>query len=155
MEFSDAPLASYVSANTPESDFQRKAARWAMIRDRVAAQQMLLDSLKQEMIEDLREFGVRDEKGSYALDLGRSYEVGGKSFTGLKYQRSVTREVDEDAASRIGKEKSVYDRLFPPRPVFDAQEVYVLFQEGLLTEEEVDQVFPEKTVWSFVRVGGK
>lgn len=155
MEFSDAPPASVINAHTPESDFNRKAAQWALIKDRVETQKTLLDSLKDDMVEDLKEFGVRDDKGSYVIDLGRSYDVAGKSFTGLKYQKGTTRIADEDTAERLGKEKGLYDRLFPPQPVFDAQEVYVLFQEGLLTEEEVDEIFPEKVTWSFVRVGAK
>ncbi|WP_409238330.1 hypothetical protein [Streptomyces sp. PA5.6] len=155
MEFSDAPPASAITARTPEGDFNRKAAQWALIRDRVETQQTLLDSLKDDMVEDLKEFGVRDDKGSYIIDLGRSYEVAGKKFTGLKYQKRSTRIADEDTAARLATEKGLYNRLFPAQPVFDAQEVYVLFQEGLLTEAEVDEIFPEETTWSFVRVGAK
>lgn len=155
MEFSDAPLASSANANTAESDFNRKAAQWALIKDRVETQQTLLDALKEDMVADLKALGVRDDKGSYVMDLGRSYEVNGKAFTGLKYQKGTTRIVDEDAAGRLAKEKGLHKRLFPSQPTFDAQEVYVLFQEGLLTEEEVDAIFPEKVTWSFVRVGAK
>ncbi|MFI2616698.1 hypothetical protein [Streptomyces sp. NPDC018584] len=155
MEFSDAHPASAINANTPESDFNRKAAQWALIKDRVETQQTLLDSLKSDMVEDLKEYGVRDDKGSYVIDLGRSYEVAGKKFTGLKYQKGTTRIADEDTAERLGKAKGLYDRLFPAQPAFDAQEVYVCFQEGLLSEEEVDEIFPEKVTWSFVRVGAK
>ncbi len=155
MEFSDAPPASAINANTPESDFNRKAAQWALIKGRVETQKTLLDSLKDDMVEDLKEFGVRDDKGSFVIDLGRSYEVAGKKFTGLKYQKGTTRIADEDTAERLAKDKGLYDRLFPAQPAFDAQEVYVLFQEGLLTEEEVDEIFPEKVTWSFVRVGAK
>ncbi|MDJ0463158.1 hypothetical protein [Streptomyces sp. H27-C3] len=155
MEFSDAPLASSTNANTTESDFNRKAAQWALVKDRVEAQQNLLDTLKEDMVEDLKDFGVRDDKGSYVIDLGRSYEVNGKAFTGLKYQKGTTRIADQDTAERLAKEKGLHGRLFPAQPAFDAQEVYVLFQEGLLTEEEVDEIFPEKVTWSFVRVGAK
>lgn len=155
MEFSDAPPANTNNANTPETDFNRKAAQWALIKDRVETQKTLLDSLKDDMVEDLKEFGVRDDKGSYVIDLGRSYEVAGKRFTGLKYQKGTTRIADEDTAERLAKEKGLYGRLFPAQPAFDPQEVYVLFQEGLLTEEEVDEIFPEKVTWSFVRVGAK
>ncbi|WP_189764378.1 hypothetical protein [Streptomyces xanthochromogenes] len=144
-----------MTANTVASDFNRKAAQWALIMDRVATQQTLLEALKADMIEDLQDFGVRDHKGSYVLDLGRSYEVAGKKFTGLKYQRGSTRTANTEKAEQLAKEKGLVERLFPAQPVFDPQEVYVAFQEGLLTEEEVDQIFPEKTTWSFVRVGAK
>ncbi|MFE9412357.1 hypothetical protein ACFYN0_26715 [Streptomyces sp. NPDC006704] len=155
MEFSDAPLSSEMTANTVASDFARKAAQWALIMDRVATQQTLLDALKADLIEDLRDFGVQDHKGSYILDLPRAYEVAGKKFTGLKYQRGSSRTADAAKAEQLAKEKGLLDRLFPATPTFDPQEVYVAFQEGLLTEEEVDLIFPEKTTWSFVRVGAK
>ncbi|WP_274916922.1 hypothetical protein [Streptomyces sp. WZ-12] len=153
MQFSDAPASSALTASTPESDFNRKAAQWALIRDRVEAQNRVLDGLKDAMVTDLKNHGVKDDKGSFVIDLGTSYEVAGKSFSAMKYERSVRRAADENVAEELAQKKGLLDRLFPRQRMFDPDEVYVLLQEDLLTEDEVDAIFPEHESFRLVRVG--
>ncbi|MEU7147067.1 hypothetical protein AB0B15_03345 [Streptomyces sp. NPDC045456] len=150
MQFSDAPVPRTAAA--PETDLERLAAAYTYIRNRVEPQTAELNRLKKQLSAMTQQIGVRDENGSYTVALQRSYDVGDKRVSGLKWQRSVTRIADEEAAERIAKKKKCTGRLFPRQPVFDPQEVYVLFQEGRLTEEEVDEIFPEKETFSFVLV---
>ncbi|MET9119975.1 hypothetical protein [Streptomyces sp. NPDC004528] len=170
MEFSDAPAESVLNANTPESAFERKAAQWAIIKTRVDSQTTLLNKLRDDMSDDLRSFGIKDEKGSYIIELPQPLSVSDKKFKGMKLERyttqtsdedvaeTVAREVDQEAAERVAagledlQEKTVYDRLFPLVRVFDPQEAYVLYQEGRLSDDDMDRMFPEKEGWRFVRV---
>ncbi|MCC3766027.1 hypothetical protein [Streptomyces sp. UNOC14_S4] len=150
----DIPDASRDSQNeAPEAAFRRKAARWALVRSQIEAQTRILDDLKRSLSANLQEFGIRDDNGSYIIDLGTTYEVSGKPFTALKLECSRQRTADEDVAERIALEKNLLDRLFPHRRVFDPQEVHVLLQEDLLTEDEVDEIFPEEISYRFVRAG--
>ncbi|WP_063728956.1 hypothetical protein [Streptomyces sp. RTd22] len=163
MDFSDAPAESVLTANTPESAFERKAAQWALIKARVDTQTSLLNKLRDDMTVDLREFGVQDEKGSYIIELPRPLSVADKKFKGMKLERYTTQGMDEDEAEAIardldseatgkGNDAVIYDRLFPLVRQFDPQEAYVLYQEGRLTEDHLDRIFPEKEGFRFVRV---
>ncbi|MEU7278661.1 hypothetical protein AB0A69_07705 [Streptomyces sp. NPDC045431] len=163
MDFSDAPAESVLTANTPESAFGRKAAQWALIKHRVDTQTTLLNKLRDEMAVDLREVGIQDEKGSYIIELPRPLRVGEKSFKGMKLERYTSQGLDEDEAEDIarvldneatanGADAVVYERLFPMVRQFDPQEAYVLYQEGLLTDEHMERIFPEKEGFRFKRV---
>ncbi|MFI1796541.1 hypothetical protein ACH427_04170 [Streptomyces sp. NPDC020379] len=149
----DTPDASSSQNEAPEAAFRGKAAKWALIKSRIEAETRILENLKKSLSADLQEFGIRDANGSYIIDLGTSYEVSGKPFTALKLECSRRRTADEDTAERIALEKGLLDRLFPHRRTFDPQEVHVLLQEDLLTEDEVDAIFPEETSYRFVRAG--
>jgi hypothetical protein len=163
VEFSDAPAESVLTANTPESAFERKAAQWAVIKSRVDTQTSMLNKLRDDMSVDLREFGIQDDKGSYIIELPRPLRVGDKQFKGMKLERYTTQGLDEDAAEDIardldtaaaegGNDAVLYDRLFPMVRQFDPQEAYVLYQEGLLAEEHLERIFPEKEGFRFKRV---
>lgn len=163
MDFSDAPAGSVLTANTPESAFERKAAQWALIKSRVDTQTTLLNKLRDDMTVDLREIGVQDEKGSYIIELPRPLSVGDKKFKGMKLERYTSEGLNEDEAETIardldsqaaekGDDAVIYDRLFPLVRQFDPQEAYVLYQEGLLSEEDLERIFPEKEGFRFVRV---
>ncbi|MCZ0981883.1 hypothetical protein O1L60_31225 [Streptomyces diastatochromogenes] len=115
------------------------------------------------MSEDLREFGVQDEKGSYIIELPRPLRLGEKSYKGMKLERYTTQGTSEDEAEAIARDLDtqaaeqdrdavIYDRLFPQVRQFDPQEAYVLYQEGLLTEDHLDRIFPETEGWRFKRV---
>ncbi|MFL4491773.1 hypothetical protein ACJ6WD_11030 [Streptomyces sp. VTCC 41912] len=163
MDFSDAPAGSVLTANTPESAFERKAAQWALIKARVDTQTTLLNRLRDDMTADLREVGIQDEKGSYLIELPRPLSVGDKQFKGMKLERYTIQGSDENEAEVIARdldvqakeqnrEAAVYERLFPLVRQFDAQEAYVLYQEGLLTDEQMDRIFPETEGFRFKRV---
>ncbi|MFD6934618.1 hypothetical protein ACFWAP_00485 [Streptomyces goshikiensis] len=170
MEFSDAPAESVLNANTPESAFERKAAQWAVIKARVDTQTSMLNKLRDDMSADLRTFGVKDDKGSYIIELPAALSVGDKRFKGMKLERTTTQVADEEVAESIAHhvdseeaesaaagdtdppEATVYDRLFPLVRQFDPQEAYVLYQEGRLSDADMEHMFPEKEGWRFVRV---
>ncbi|MEU5425146.1 hypothetical protein AB0H73_06005 [Streptomyces olivoreticuli] len=153
MPFSDAPESAAPHDESPESRFRRNAQRWALIKDRVETQRQLLDPLQESMVEDLKVIGIKDDNGSYLIDLGTSHAVAGKTFSALKWERSVRRHADENMAEILAVRKNLLDRLFPHQRVFDVQEVHVLLQEGLLTEDEVAEIFPEEESFRFVRAG--
>ncbi|MGD6750315.1 hypothetical protein [Streptomyces sp. BH105] len=159
MDFSDAPAESVLTANTPESAFERKAAQWALIKHRVDTQSRILNKLRDDMTLDLREVGIQDEKGSYIIELPRPLTVGDKAFKAMKLERYVSQDTDEEAAEDIVRDldaeaagTGIEERLFPMVRQFDPQEAYVLYQEGLLTEDHLRRIFPEKEGFRFKRV---
>lgn len=63
-------------------------------------------------------------------------------YVALVRQRRVSRKVDEDAAREIVERAGLVDRLYKLVPVLDEDEVFAAMNEGLLSPEDVDAMFP-------------
>ena len=101
----------------------------------------------QSQLSDLvDEVGEPDEKGHIWLRLPQ--EVGG--YTALQRQRKVSQSLDEDVAEELLKSKGLFDRCYAMRPVLKEDEVMAAHFEGLITEEEIDKMFPQKVSYAFI-----
>lgn len=107
--------------------------------------------LKKEMMDALHTSGEEDDKGHKYLYFKNPIAIGGKKFSGLKRERRVSRLFDEDAAETLLEGKGLLERVQKEvvTTVLDQDEVYVLNQEGLLTDEEVDSLFAESESFAF------
>jgi hypothetical protein len=65
-------------------------------------------------------------------------------------QAKVTTAVDTTKAEAVARQKDIYDRLFKPVPTLDQDAVMVAVLEGLITDEELAEIFPKKTIFAFV-----
>lgn len=65
-------------------------------------------------------------------------------------QRKTFNEVDETKAEAIARRKGLYERLFQPVMTLDESAVVVAHEEGLLTDDEVEEMFPKKVQYAFV-----
>lgn len=90
--------------------------------------------------------GEADDKGHLWYQLPE--EVDG--YVSLKRERRVSQSLDLDEAERILKEKGLDSRCFVTMPVLNEDEVMACLYEGLLTEEDVDTMFPKKITWAFI-----
>ncbi|GAA0286747.1 hypothetical protein GCM10010302_26320 [Streptomyces polychromogenes] len=52
---------------------------------------------------------------------------------------------DLDAADAICRQRGLYDRVFPLRPVFDRQALNDVYAEGLLTDADMTRIMLEIT----------
>lgn len=90
--------------------------------------------------------GEPDDKGHLWYQLPE--EVDG--YVSLKRERRVSQSLDLEEAERILKEKGLDSRCFVTMPVLNEDEVMACLYEGLLTEEDVDTMFPKKITWAFI-----
>lgn len=95
--------------------------------------------------------GQVDEKGSKFWDLPAPIEVNGQKFTSVKREKRTSIGLDADATEVLMTQKGLKDRVFKEvtTTVLDQEELYVLNQEGLLTDEELDALFTETTTYAF------
>lgn len=73
-----------------------------------------------------------------------------RGIAAIVRQRRVSTLVDETAAEGIARTRGIYERLFPPKPTLDEAAVFVAVEEGLLTDEDLDRIFPKKVVHAMV-----
>lgn len=102
--------------------------------------------LKTDLSQFVDEFGEYDAKGHRIFELPE--EVDG--YVSLQRQRRVSQRLDADEAERILKDKKLTDRCYKLMPVLDEDAVMSCFYEGLLTEEDIDTMFPKTETWAFV-----
>lgn len=73
-----------------------------------------------------------------------------RGFAGFIRQAKVSTGTNVVQAEAIARRKGLYERLFKPVPTLDESEVMVARAEGLLTDDELAEMFPRSTVHSLV-----
>ena len=125
-----------------------------LVRQYSAVKQMLNDvsdrekKLKEELKSIVLESGELDEKGSTSLEVDDEISKVRK----LVQQRRVSKSFDPDAAESILKEKGLFDRCIEMVPALDEQEILAARYEDLLTDDDIDAMFPAKESFAFMVV---
>jgi len=91
-----------------------------------------------------------NEKGSIVLDFPQSIEV---IFCIQKTAR-ISPYLDGTVAERIIEEKGIGDDVYKMVRVIDEGALMSQLYEGKLTEDEIDEMFPKKTVWALMTKKG-
>jgi hypothetical protein len=104
------------------------------------------DQIRDRLAEIVMSTGEADENGSVWLDLPDEIE----GIVALKRERRVSQSLDADEAERILESKGLAARCYKTIPVLDEDEVMAALYEGLLTEADIDTMFPKKVSWAFV-----
>jgi hypothetical protein len=123
--------------------------QWATMKsegDLIAKRQK---ELRDEMTAEVQEKGIPDEKGSLYLNLHTEVTVGSKTYRTLKSERRVSERLDETAAEQLLAGKGLLERAMKTVVVFDPNELYVLNQEGLLSDDELDSLIVISESWAF------
>lgn len=124
---------------------------WALLKsktDQLTAEQ---NKLRDRVVKAVEERGYTDHKGSQYLDLPFPITAGDTSYMRIKRERRVTVVPDATAAETIlrAKGEHIFHRAFPPVPMLDQNELYVLLQEGILTEDDMDAIFIQRESFAF------
>lgn len=108
----------------------------------------LQSEIKKKLIAFVETNGETDDKGHVWFDLPEEFE----GYKGMQRQRRVSQKLDMDAAQEILDKLGLSDRCVKMVPSLDEDEVMACLYEGLLTEDEIDQMFPKTITWAFVPV---
>ncbi|MFE4681559.1 hypothetical protein ACFRNJ_12075 [Streptomyces sp. NPDC056721] len=114
------------------------------------------NKLRDEVSAHVDASGETDEKGSKFWKLDPPIEVNGQKFTEVKRERRVSQSLDEEKTDELVTAKGVRDRVFKTveMEVLDQDELYVLNQEGLLSDEEIDGLWVENVSFAFKPIRG-
>ena len=103
------------------------------------------NKIKAELSDLVDTDGIPDEKGHLLYDLPQTIA----GVTALKRQRRVSQSLDSGVADKILKDKGIYDRCYKMVPTLDESEVMACLYDELLTEEEIDEMFPKSVSYAF------
>lgn len=123
-----------------------KVRKYVNLRSRIEDLTKEQSSLKTELSTLVDNEGTPDEKGHLWYSLPE--EVDG--YISLQRQRRVTQKLDEEEASRTLTARGLSERCYKMVPVLDESEVMACLYEGLLTEEEIDAMFPKSVSYAFI-----
>lgn len=73
-----------------------------------------------------------------------------KGTVTLTKQRKVIKNLDIQIAENILTSKGIKDKCLKMVPVLDEAAIMSSFYEGLLTEEDIDSMFPAKVIYAFL-----
>ena len=123
-----------------------KVRKYVSLRGRIVDLTKEQSVLKSELSDLVDNEGTADDKGHIWYSLPE--EVDG--YQSLQRQRRVSQRLDEDTARAILKQKGLTDRCYKLVPVLDEAEVMACLYESLLTEEEIDSMFPKSVSYAFI-----
>lgn len=137
-------------AATPErsisAGFDRDAAEYIRLKveaDRIKKRQT---ELRESIFAYLLENEQADEDGHLTAELEDTYEGYGK----IQRQRRVKTLVDEEFAERLLKERGLWERCVKLVPQVQEDEVLACRFEDLITEDEIEQIFPAQITYALV-----
>ena len=141
-------MPKVVERNLPQegNPIVSKVRKYVSLRSRIEDLTKEQSSLKTELSDLVDNEGTPDEKGHIWYSLPE--EVDG--YVSLQRQRRVTQKLDEDTARAVLKQKGLIDRCYKLVPVLDEAEVMACLYEDLLTEEEIDSMFPKSVSYAFI-----
>lgn len=129
-----------------DNTFMTKVAAFLSLRSRIDDLTKEKASIQSDLSELVDTTGEPDEKGNLWIHL--PHEVDG--YTALQRQRKVSQVLDQEVAENILKNKNLFERCYKMQPVLKEDEVMAAHFEGLISEEEIDKMFPNKVTWAFV-----
>lgn len=134
----------------------RSTLEWLHAKVQTKAMSARANRLRDELDQFVAVAGYADDKGHIYLDLPTPLEVGGTKVGALKREKRISRTANieriGELADRVDAEHPdahLRERLFPLRPVLDEDELYVAYQDGLVSEADIDDVFDAKVTWAF------
>ena len=132
--------------NTDENDLIARTKKYAFLKSQLDYLEKEQKALREELFTVLDGEGEVDDKGNVMIQLPQ--EVDG--FNSIIKQRRVTRKVDELKAEEIITAHGLEDSLYKTIRVVDEDALMAALYEEVLTEEEVDEMYPPKVVWALV-----
>lgn len=132
---------------TNEEIFLDKTSSFLRLKNTISDLTTEANALRDELAAIVDEIGEEDESGSRWVPLP---EEGIEGFSSLKRERRVSHSVNETVAEEILKANGLYERCFDTVRVLNQDAVMGCLIEGLLTEEDVAEMFPAKVSWAFV-----
>jgi len=116
------------------------------LKERIDELTAVQSDIKKSLKQGIEELGETDDRGHIVIDLGE--EVGG--IRKVMQQKRVSKNLDIEIAEKLLNEKGLHDRCVTMVPVLDEAEIMAAYYEGLITEDDIDTMFPAKITWALV-----
>jgi hypothetical protein len=129
-----------------ENDLISRTKKYAFLKSQLDYFEKEQKALRALLFENLDEIGEEDDKGNVVIELPEEVE----GYSSVVKQRRVSRKIDEARAEEIITEHELEDVLYKTIRVVDEDALMAALYEDVLTEEEVDEMYPQSITWALV-----
>jgi hypothetical protein len=123
-----------------------QAKEFAFAKKQIDILEKRQKELREQLFNHIEERGEVDDKGNIILELPEELD----DVFSITKQRRVTRKIDEDVAFDIIDEKGLRDKLIKIVEVIDEDALMAALYNDELTEDEIDEMYPQSVVWALV-----
>lgn len=102
--------------------------------------------MKSRVVEQLKELGEEDSKGNLVIEI-KDKET---KINSVVHQKRVSKSLDMEKAEQILKAKGIKDRCIITVKTISEEEIMAAYFEGLITEAEIDEMFPSKVSYALI-----
>lgn len=124
---------------------------WAALKFEDAGLTKRMGKIRDALMAEAETHGTADSNGHLYLDV-KPFTFEGKTYGAIKRERRVSQLFDDDKALKLAEKKNVRDRVIKTVEVLDQDEFYVLNQEGIISDKELDGLISSKVTWAFQQV---
>lgn len=132
--------------NVDENDLVARAKKYSFLKSQLDYLEKEQKALRSDLFETIDEQGEEDSKGNLVLELPT--EVDG--YVSIMKQRRVSRKVNEIKAEEIIEAKGLTDKLYKTIRVINEDALMAALYSDELTEEEIEEIYPQSVVWALV-----
>lgn len=132
--------------NTDADDFIANAKQYSFTKQQLEYWEKQQKELKAKLFEKLDETGESDSSGNIVIELPE--EIDGA--VAIVKQRRVSRKINEERAFELIEEKGLRDSLIVTKEVVDEDALMAALYSDELTEEEIEEMYPQQIVWALV-----
>lgn len=129
-----------------ENDLISRTKKYAFLKAQLDFLEKEQKELRALLFENLEETGEEDDKGNIVIELPEEVE----GYSSVVKQRRVSRKIDETRAEEIITEHGLEEVLYKTIRVVDEDALMAALYEDVLTEEEVDEMYPQSITWALV-----
>jgi hypothetical protein len=127
-------------------DFASQARNYSFVKQQLEYWEKQQKELKAKLFEKLDAEGEADSSGNIVIELEENID----GAVAVVKQRRVSRKVDELRAEEIITEKGMEDTLYKTIRVVDEDALMAALYNDELTEEEIEEMYPQQIVWALV-----
>jgi len=132
--------------NADENDLINRTKKYAFLKAQLDFLEKEQKEIRAQLFEALDAEGVEDDKGNIIIELPQEVE----GYFSVVKQRRVSRKIDEDKAAEIITSKGLEDTLYKTVITVDEDALMAALYEDVLTEEEIDAMYPQSVTWALV-----
>jgi len=135
-----------VEPRTADDSLEGKAKEYAFLKKQKEYMEKQISELREEIFATIDESGEVDSKGNVVIEFDTEIE----GFGSVIKQRRVTRKINEAVAEEMITAKGLEDKLYKTIRVVDEDALMAALYSDELTEEEIDEMYPQNVVWALV-----
>lgn len=136
----------------PVPSTARQILEWLYVKSQATELTARANKLRDLVDAAIEQGSYTDDKGNVFYDLDRPLTVGEKTYGAVKRELRVKRVPNEERVMALALRVGAYDQLFPLKRVMDPDELYVLYQDGVISESDIDGVYDSQESYALMAV---